>query len=395
MLRVYKTTLTSQGIPKILKDFFIKRDIGEDYDIEFRTELALDTSMSLKVIHRRINILLYGSKPVPLKLSDPSHGDLYMYCNSLKQVDLNDVRTTMNKLSCETERGATWQAMILITFIYVLLWALTIIAYRDYTPQHDLTQTMSVDSYVLDVLISTSKISKKELHIQNKSSIDQHISRSGSNSISISSDLTNSTCKLFYIYFLFVSFRIKLIYFYSSPATNKSNKSVESKRKNDLDNSELELHVNLCGATMSTMNAAGCRIYETVNKSNVGRQIIIEASGRDDGRGLSSGHIKSRVFAAVLKNGAYQDNKSIPTFGPNNKIYIPTTRASKQIEHIPPDTNSFWNRIKTFKKRGERHIDISISIGRRKNLKMLRKYTRIQITTTTRVSALLLSLVIY
>ena len=90
---------------------------------------------------------------------------------------------------------------------------------------------MNVDSYVLDVLMSTSKIGQKELHIQNQSSIDQHISRSGSDSISITSDLTNSTCKLFYIYFLFLSFCIKLIYLYSSPATNKSQKSVESKRK--------------------------------------------------------------------------------------------------------------------------------------------------------------------
>ena len=79
---------------------------------------------------------------------------------------------------------------------------------------------------------------------------------------------------------------------------------------------------------MSTIFAAGCRVYETVNKSNVGRKTIIDASGRDDGRGVNIGHIKSRVFAAALKNEAYQDNKSIPTFGPNNKIYIPITRAS-------------------------------------------------------------------
>ena len=112
----------------------------------------------------------------------------------------------------------------------------------------------------------------------------------------------------------------------------------------------MELRINLCGATMSTINSAGCCIYETVNKSNVGRQIVIEASDREDGRGASIGQIKSRVFAAALKNGAYQDSKSFPIFEPTNKIYIPTTRASKQVEHIPPDTNSFWNRIKKYKK---------------------------------------------
>ena len=77
--------------------------------------------MSLEVIHCCINMLLYESKPVSLKLSDQSHGDLYMYYKSLKQVDLNNVRTTVNKLFCETERGATWQAMIPITYIRILL----------------------------------------------------------------------------------------------------------------------------------------------------------------------------------------------------------------------------------------------------------------------------------
>ena len=156
VLRIYKTTLTSQGIPKISRDQFIKLDVGDEYDTEFRTEMSLDTGMSLDVIHHRINVLLYGSKPVPLKLSDPGHGDVYMYCKSLKQVDLKDVRTTVSKVACDLERGGTKQRMIPITSTRVLLWAVTRIAYRDYVPQRDLSQTMNVDSYVLDVLISTS-----------------------------------------------------------------------------------------------------------------------------------------------------------------------------------------------------------------------------------------------
>ena len=128
-----------------------------------------------------------------------------MYCKSLKQVDLKDVRTTVSKLACDLERGGTKQRMIPITSTRVLLWAVTRIAYRDYVPQHDMTQTMSVDSYVLDVLISTSKIGKKDRQIHNQSCLDQHINRCASDNISTTSDLTNSTCKLlFYIRFLLV-----------------------------------------------------------------------------------------------------------------------------------------------------------------------------------------------
>ena len=119
---------------------------------------------------------------------------------------------------------------------------------------------MSVDSYILDVIIGVKGISKRDMPIANQPSIETHVCRGDIENMSTTLDLTSST-------------------------STKTSRSSNTKRKLHFENSELSLNINLCGATMATTNKTGAKIYETTDQSIIGRQICIEPSGREDGSG--------------------------------------------------------------------------------------------------------------
>ena len=167
---------------------------------------------------------------------------------------------------------------------------------------------------------------------------------------------------MYVFYHLLLSFCITPNFvFILSIATGASKKT---KRKLDFKNSEIELHINLCGITMSNKNSSGTKIYETTNRAVIGREVVIKPSGRLDGVGVRFSKFKSVVMGAALKNKAYLSDNSLPLFGPDSKIYVNNRKSTKQVEHIYPDTTTFWNRIKKLQgNKSDKHIDLVVSVG--------------------------------
>ena len=117
---------------------------------------------------------------------------------------------------------------------------------------------------------------------------------------------------------------------------------------------------------MSNKNSSGTKIYETTNRAVIGREVVIKPSGRLDGVGVRFSKFKSVVMGAALKNKAYLSDNSLPLFGPDSKIYVNNRKSTKQVEHIYPDTTTFWNRIKKLRgNKSDKHIDLVVSVGHR------------------------------
>ena len=160
-----KITISMATVPAFKSNDFIKRDTDFEKNSEYRTDIILNTDMDLDRIHFQINQFLLKSVPKPLQLHDPEgHNEAFLFCKLLKQLDLNDVRTNTNKIGSNFEKDGTRQDLIPVTDIGVFLWAVSKIAYREYVPQRECSQSMLlVDSYILDVIIGVKVVKKKYL----------------------------------------------------------------------------------------------------------------------------------------------------------------------------------------------------------------------------------------
>ena len=131
------------------KNQFIMKDTELEPDSEIRTDIDVRTSNELCDIHRKINHFLATINP-QLYLDDKYNNDAYIFCKSLKQIDLSDIRTNVNKIPKENEPGGTKQILKAITSTRVFLGAVLNIAYKERGSKDMLSQTTSVQSYICD-----------------------------------------------------------------------------------------------------------------------------------------------------------------------------------------------------------------------------------------------------
>ena len=96
------------------------------------------------------------------ELFDPQN--MSVYVKSMKQTDLLDIRTDIERLPNNTtkEAGGTKQVLIPVQNSNDLVTALNLIAFRDNVREHEQTQSTHLSCFVLDVLIKT-RISRQAL----------------------------------------------------------------------------------------------------------------------------------------------------------------------------------------------------------------------------------------
>ena len=130
---------------------------------EFREEFDLSTDMAgnlFETVKSRINSFLgdVDKGAVAEELHDTKNNTIYV--KSLKQIDLMDIRTDIDRVpnGQTQEAGGTRQALILLQNSSDLITALNLIAFRDNIREHQQTQTTHLSSFVLDVVVKVRDI---------------------------------------------------------------------------------------------------------------------------------------------------------------------------------------------------------------------------------------------
>ena len=145
------------------KNQFLRKDTEWEPDSEIRTDIDISTGNELCDVHRKIDIFLATINPQEY-LDDKHNNDAKLFCKSLKQIDLSDIRTNVNKVPNESEPGGTKQILKPITSTRVFLAAVLNIAYKERESASLLTQTTIIQSYVLDIFITISTNKKNRQH---------------------------------------------------------------------------------------------------------------------------------------------------------------------------------------------------------------------------------------
>ena len=129
----------------------------------FREEFELSTDMPgnlLETVKSRINFFLgdVARGTVAEELHDANNDTLFV--KSLKQVDLLDIRTDIDRLpnSGTQEAGGTRQVLLPLQNSSDLVIALNLIAFRDNVRNDEYTQSTRLSAFVLDVVVKVRRM---------------------------------------------------------------------------------------------------------------------------------------------------------------------------------------------------------------------------------------------
>ena len=136
--------------------FFLKGPDGNMYRNEFgmSTNMRGDLYQNLRVrLNTFLSSVMKGERAE--ELHDSSGSGAAIYCKSLRQMDLLDIRTDIDRVANpgRSDVGGTRQDVVPICSTVDLIVALNKVAYRDSYHENAYTQTSQLSSFVLDLLV--------------------------------------------------------------------------------------------------------------------------------------------------------------------------------------------------------------------------------------------------
>ena len=142
---------------------------------EYRTDIKVTTADGLENVHRKINVFLTSRNPQE-QLTERQDHCAKIFCKTLKQLDLCEYRTNVNKIPTKTEPGGAKQDLYAITSTRCFISAIKTIAYRNYVRSDLLSMTASVESYVMDIFVTIAVDNKKpSTPVNRRSNIRRHL----------------------------------------------------------------------------------------------------------------------------------------------------------------------------------------------------------------------------
>ena len=229
----------------------MRGDTGDEKNSEYRTDVDVTTADGIDTAHRKINVYLAARNPQEQLVERQDHG-AKIFCKTLKQLDLCEYRTNVNKLPTETEPGGAKQDLYAITSTRCFISAIKNIAYRNYVRSELLSMTASVESYVLDIFITYAVDTKKpSTPVNYRSTIVRHLDGRLNGAVTDDTSEVSSLGRS------------------SRSLTGGSGGSRSKSKIVETLNNEVELRIHLIGPTM-TKCKSGQKMNVSVDKNVTG-----------------------------------------------------------------------------------------------------------------------------